>query len=94
MVNAKTGKQLDIEFLIDSAGMERTIMPFVQSLKKIGINANIRTVDAAQYTNRLRSFDFDITVKLWATSPNRATKQADYWGSAAADRQGSNNLAE
>lgn len=93
MVNAKTGKQLDIEFLIDSAGMERTIMPFVQSLKKIGINANIRTVDAAQYTNRLRSFDFDITVKLWATSPNPGNEQADYWGSAAADRQGSNNLA-
>ncbi|WP_288426515.1 extracellular solute-binding protein [uncultured Agrobacterium sp.] len=93
MVNVQTGKQLDMEFLIDSAGMERTILPFVQNLKKIGINATIRTVDASQYTNRLRSFDFDVTVKLWATSPNPGNEQADYWGSSAADRQGSNNLA-
>lgn len=93
MVNAKTGQQLDMEFLIDSAGMERTILPYVQSLKKIGINATIRTVDASQFTNRTRSFDYDIIVKLWATSANPGNEQADYWGSAAADRQGSNNLA-
>ncbi len=93
MVNAKTGEQLSIELLSDSAGMERTILPFVQNLKKIGINATIRTVDASQYTNRQRSFDFDVVVKLWVTLPNPGNEQADYWGSAAADRQGSGNLA-
>jgi microcin C transport system substrate-binding protein len=93
MVNAKTGQPLDMEFLIDSAGMERTILPYVQNLKKIGINATIRTVDASQYTNRTRSFDYDVIVKLWATSANPGNEQADFWGSAAADRQGSNNIA-
>ena len=93
MVNAKTGQQLDIELLIESAGAERTVLPFIQNLKKIGINATIRTVDASQYTNRTRSFDYDMVIKLWATSPNPGNEQADYWGSAAADRQGSNNLA-
>ncbi|MBB3946725.1 microcin C transport system substrate-binding protein [Rhizobium skierniewicense] len=93
MVNAGNGQPLDIEFLIDSAGMERTILPFVQNLKKIGINATIRTVDASQYTNRERSFDYDVVVKLWATLPNPGNEQADYWGSTAADRQGSSNLA-
>ncbi|GAK70520.1 putative peptide ABC transporter substrate-binding protein [Agrobacterium rubi TR3 = NBRC 13261] len=93
MVNAKTGEQLSIELLSDSAGMERTILPFVQNLKKIGINATIRTVDASQYTNRQRSFDFDVVIKLWVTLPNPGNEQADYWGSAAADRQGSGNLA-
>jgi microcin C transport system substrate-binding protein len=93
MVNAKTGQQLDIELLIDSSGAERTVLPFIQNLKKIGINATIRTVDASQYTNRTRSFDYDMVIKLWATSPNPGNEQADYWGSAAADRQGSNNLA-
>lgn len=93
MVNAKNGQQLDIEFLIDSAGMERTILPFIQNLKKIGVNATIRTVDASQFTNRQRSFDYDVVVKLWATLPNPGNEQADFWGSAAADRQGSSNLA-
>lgn len=93
MVNAKTGQQLDIEFLIDSPGLERTILPYIQNLKKIGINATIRSVDASQYTNRVRSFDFDVIMKVWATSPNPGNEQADFWGSTAADRQGSNNVA-
>lgn len=93
MVDAKTGKQLDIEFLIDSPGLERTILPYIQNLKKIGINATIRSVDASQYTNRVRSFDFDVIMKVWATAPNPGNEQADFWGSAAADRQGSNNVA-
>ncbi len=93
LINVQTGQQLDIEFLIDSTGMERTILPFVQNLKKIGVNATIRTVDASQYTNRQRSFDFDMTIKLWATLPNPGNEQADYWGSNAADKQGSSNLA-
>ncbi|WP_284777750.1 extracellular solute-binding protein [Agrobacterium sp. lyk4-40-TYG-31] len=93
MVNAKTGQQLDIEILSDSPGLERTILPYIQNLKKIGINATIRSVDASQYTNRVRSFDFDMIMKVWATAPNPGNEQADFWGSAAADRQGSNNVA-
>ncbi|MET0171672.1 MAG: extracellular solute-binding protein [Agrobacterium vaccinii] len=93
MINAKTGQQLDMEFLIDSPGLERTILPFIQNLKKIGINATIRSVDASQYTNRVRNFDFDIIMKVWGTAPNPGNEQADFWGSAAADRQGSNNVA-
>lgn len=93
MVNALTGEQLSIEFLIDSTGMERTILPYTQSLKRIGINASVRLVDAAQFTNRSRSFDFDTIVKLWGTGANPGNEQADYWGSAAADKPGSNNVA-
>jgi len=92
MVNAQTGKQLDIELLIDSVGMERTVTPFIQNLKRIGVNATLRTVDASQYANRMRSFDFDMIVKLWGTSASPGNEQADYWGSAAADRPGSGNV--
>lgn len=57
MVDTKTGKPLGFEILLNSAGQERTVTPYINSLKKIGIDARIRTVDASQYINRVRSFD-------------------------------------
>lgn len=91
MVNAASGQPLDIEVLIDSPGMERTLLPFIQSMKRIGINASLRVVDNSQYTNRVRSFDFDMIVGLWGTGANPGNEQIDFWGSASADRQGSRN---
>ncbi len=93
MVNARTGKPFEFEILVDSAAMERVVVTYTQNLKKIGINATVRTVDASQYTNRTRAFDYDMIVNLWAQSANPGNEQADYWGSDAVDRQGSKNYA-
>ncbi len=73
--------------------MERVVVTYTQNLRKIGINASVRNVDASQYTNRTRSFDYDMIVNLWAQTSNPGNEQADYWGSAAVDRQGSKNYA-
>ena len=93
MVNASTGQPFEFEILVDSAAMERVVVTYTQNLKKIGINATVRVVDTSQYTNRIRSFDFDMIVNLWAQSANPGNEQADYWGSKAVDRQGSKNYA-
>ena len=53
----------------------------------------VRIVDAAQYQNRLRSFDFDVTTAVWPQSLSPGNEQRNYWGSDAADRPGSRNLA-
>lgn len=93
MVNAKTGQPFDFEILVDSPAMERVVLAYTQNLKKIGINATVRNVDSSQYTNRTRAFDYDMIVNLWAQTSNPGNEQADYWGSAAANRQGSKNFA-
>lgn len=93
MVKADSGQPLEIEILIDSPGMERTLLPYIQSMKRIGIDASLRVVDSSQYTNRVRSFDFDMIVGLWATGANPGNEQIDFWGSASADRQGSKNYS-
>jgi microcin C transport system substrate-binding protein len=93
MVNKTSGQSLDIEILVDNAAMERVVLPFTQNLKRIGINATVRTVDASQYTNRTRAFDYDMIVNLWAESLNPGNEQADYWGSASVERSGSKNYA-
>ncbi len=94
MVNVKTGKPLTFEILLNGPLLTVVINPWVEeSLKKIGIDATIRVVDAAQYTNRIRSFDYDMMVKVWAQSLNPGNEQAEYWGSNAANREGSQNYA-
>ena len=53
----------------------------------------MRTVDDVQYVNRTRSFDFDIVTGLWAQSLSPGNEQREFWGSQAATREGSRNLA-
>ena len=49
-------------------------------------------VDAAQYENRLRQWDYDIIVASWGQSLSPGNEQRDFWSSAAADQPGSRNL--
>jgi microcin C transport system substrate-binding protein len=93
LVNAKTGEPFAFEILLSSPSFERTVAPFVASLKKIGIDARMRTVDASQYTNRVRSFDYDMIYGIWAQTLVPGNEQSDYWGSASVDQQGSKNYA-
>jgi microcin C transport system substrate-binding protein len=93
MVNSKTGKPLSFEILLSSAILERWALPYTQNLRKIGIDARVRTVDPAQYTNRARSFDYDMIWNVWAQTMNPGNEQADYWGSGSANQQGSRNYA-
>ena len=93
MVNANSGQPLSFEILLSSPSQERTVLPYVASLKKIGIEARLRSVDASQYINRIRSFDYDMMYGVWAQSMNPGNEQVDFWGSESVDRQGSRNYA-
>ena len=93
MVNAKTGQPFVFEILLNSPFVEKWVLPYAQNLKKIGIDARVRTVDSSQYINRVRSFDYDMIWNVWAQTLNPGNEQLDFWGSAAANRQGSRNYA-
>ncbi len=93
MINSNTGKPLSFEILLSSAILERWAVPYTQNLRKIGIDARVRTVDPAQYTNRARAFDYDMTWVVWAETMNPGNEQADYWGSGSVNQQGSRNYA-
>jgi microcin C transport system substrate-binding protein len=91
LTNAQ-GQTLTVEFLLDQPNFERIVTPFVQSLDRLGVKASIRQVDTPQYKRRTDSFDYDSIVASFAQSESPGNEQRDYWGSAAADRQGSRNL--
>ncbi|MEI9899967.1 MAG: hypothetical protein WDN31_07240 [Hyphomicrobium sp.] len=65
----------------------------MQDLQKLGINASIRVVDSAQYKRREDSHDYDIIVGNFPQSESPGNEQRDFWGSAAADRDGTRNTA-
>ncbi|MDD7805182.1 MAG: extracellular solute-binding protein [Endozoicomonas sp. (ex Botrylloides leachii)] len=81
------------ELLLADASFERVALPFKKNLEKIGIEVNIRTIDVAQYINRLRAFDFDMLVSRIPQSNSPGNEQLEFWGSDAANTPGSRNLA-
>lgn len=88
------GRQLTFEILINSGSQfERIILPFIENLKRLGIDAAVRSVDVAQYQRRLEAFDFDMTVIVFGQSESPGNEQREYWNAARADVQGSRNYA-
>ena len=92
LIDPKSGKALTIEFLLVSPQFERIVAPFVRNLRRLGVEARIRTIDQSQYINRRRSFDFDVIVDSWGQSESPGNEQRDFWSSTAADRPGSRNI--
>jgi len=92
LVDARSGKQFAVEFLVDEPAAERFVLFYKPSLDRLGMTVNVRVVDAAQYENRLRQWDFDIIVASWAQSLSPGNEQRGFWSSQAADQPGSRNL--
>jgi microcin C transport system substrate-binding protein len=87
------GKTLKVEILIFEDGFERIIGPYINNLKKIGVDATIRLVDSSQYERRMKSFDFDVAIERYVLRLTPGVELKTYWGSQAAKMEGSFNLA-
>ncbi len=92
-VNASTGEPMIFEILLRSASDERVAGSFAGNLKRLGVEARVRTVESAQYTARIETFDFDMIIHRWAVSLSPGNEQLNYWGSVAAGSNGSRNYA-
>ncbi len=86
-----SGKPVMVEILVQDPSSERIALFYKPSLERLGVTISIRTVDDAQYQNRVRAFDFDMITDLWPQSLSPGNEQRDYWGSGSAMVQGSRN---
>jgi microcin C transport system substrate-binding protein len=91
LVNVKTGEPFTAEILVDDPAVERIALFYKPSLERLGMTVTVRTVDDAQYQNRLRSFDFDVIIPAWGQSLSPGNEQREFWGSQSADVAGSEN---
>jgi len=92
LVNDK-GEPMKFEILLDDAGFERSTGPFIDNLKKLGVDASMRTVDPSQYEKLVEDFDFDVIIGVWGQSLSPGNEQRNYWTCESAKTNGSYNYA-
>jgi microcin C transport system substrate-binding protein len=87
------GERLSIEFLIDEPSFQPHHMPYIKNLATLGIDAKLRITDAVQMQQRLKDFDFDLTIQRFGFSATPGDSLRSYFSSQAAALKGSQNLA-
>ena len=90
--NKKTNQDFEFEILLVSPAFEKIVLPFKANLEKLGMKVDIRTIDSAQYQNRLDNFDFDLVISTFSQSLSPGNEQKNFWGSDAAVTKGSRNI--
>ena len=88
------GRAMAFTILLDQQRTEdRAIADlYTQALTQMGIDVKTELVDGAQFTARTTTFDFDMTYHRRAMSLSPGNEQYFYWGSEAADQDGTPNL--
>ena len=86
-----TKAPLTFEILVTTRDQERIALAYTRDLKRAGIEATVRAVDAVQFEQRRLGFDFDMIHNRWDQSLSPGNEQWFYWGSEAADHQGTRN---
>lgn len=87
------GKPLHFEIMTQSLEEEKIALAYQRSLARIGVGAEVRTVDDTQYQNRLTSFDYDMIIGKLKASLSPGNEQLNRWGSASRDLEGSFNFS-
>ena len=87
------GQPFTIEFLDFQPSLQPHTQPFQSNLKRLGIDARSRIVDAAQYQRRMDDYDFDMASRalVGVTTPGDSLRIV--FGSEAARTPGTRNIA-
>jgi peptide/nickel transport system substrate-binding protein len=86
-----TKASLTFEILVTTRDQERIALAYTRDLKRAGIEASVRAVDAVQFDQRRLGFEFDMIQNRWDQSLSPGNEQSFYWGSEAADNPGTRN---
>jgi peptide/nickel transport system substrate-binding protein len=87
------GDPLSFEILVQNADQERIALGYARTLSRVGIEADVRQVDDAQYQLRKQSFDYDMLIAPFNGTLSPGAEQRGRWGSASAEAPGSFNYA-
>ena len=71
--------------------MDRLILPYMQALGMLGIQAHMREIDSALYQKRLDNFDYDMTTFIYSTVTIPGTELDTPVRHGAASEVGSEN---
>ncbi len=87
------GQPLSFEVMTQSKDGERLALAWQRHLAPLGVELNIRGVDATQFESRRQSYEFDVVLMTYSASLSPGAEQIWRWGSRARDIEGTFNLA-
>ena len=93
LIDPKTEKPVEIEFLVSGKAFYMVIAPMIKNLAVLGIKAKTRLVQENQYLNRLKTHDFDMIVHVFSSGMVPSDEQFAYWHSSQSNVIGGNNFA-
>jgi len=74
------GKTLDVEFLETRQSFDRIINPYIENLKRLGVNITYNRVDPAQYQARTQSNDYEMIFGYWVNGLQEGTGFSQKFG--------------
>ncbi|PHP65875.1 ABC transporter substrate-binding protein [Zhengella mangrovi] len=87
------GKPVRFEILLRGKSGDALASAWRRTLGMLGIEAELRSVDDAQYQQRLQTYDYDVMMQFYYSSLSPGAEQIGRWGSASRDLQGTYNFA-
>jgi peptide/nickel transport system substrate-binding protein len=93
VLSNEQGEAFAFEVLLSNGSTEtqQIVDIFKAALERMGIDVSVTSVDSAEYKERTKVFDFDMTWYARGLSLSPGNEQNLYWGSEAADTEGSRN---
>ena len=90
----KDGQVLSVEYLTASPTDERVVVPaFIELMQRVGIDARLKQIDAAQMAERTDQYDYDIRAARFRMDLNPDNSLPQLFGSLAAQTNGFANLS-
>ena len=93
MTSKATGRPFTFEMLCATHEQERLTLAYSRFLRQIGITAQVRLINSAQFQRRSTSFDFDMMQTNWSSSLSPGNEQSFRWSRKSASQEGSFNYA-
>ncbi|RYH06356.1 extracellular solute-binding protein [Tropicimonas sp. IMCC6043] len=87
------GEVLGLVFIAGGTAFARIALPYVENLRRVGIDASFSQIDAAQLQQRLEEFDYDMTIRRFVLSNTPSVELRNFLGSGSANTPGSYNAA-
>jgi microcin C transport system substrate-binding protein len=85
------GQPVKFTILIYSDAFERILLPLINHLKRIGIQAKIKKVIPSQFIRLLRDHQFDIFINTFSNDGWPISEVGFYWGSQYAKKSNTSN---
>jgi microcin C transport system substrate-binding protein len=87
------GEVLSVEIADDSPAFARIVLPYVENMRRVGIDASWNQIDSAQAQQRQEEFDFDLNVARLVVGSTPSVELRGIYGSGSAEAPGSFNLS-